>query len=67
MGKKHQDGAKTGKKDQPPGRRRGPETGTGFTGGSRGRVDEVANSDASSARADGSHRVFGFLWTRRAK
>lgn len=32
MGKKHQDGAKTSKnQDQPPGRRRGVETGNGRT------------------------------------
>ena len=64
MGKKRQDGAKTGRQDQPPGRRRGPETGTGYTGGSRGRVDEVAISDAATADASGRHRILGFLWRK---
>jgi hypothetical protein len=65
MGKKHQDGAKTGKQGQSAGRHRGPETGTGYTGGARGRPDQVVSSDPSAPK--GTHRILGFLWTRKGK
>ena len=62
MGKKHQDGAKTGKQTQGAGRHRGPETGNGYTASTgRGKPGKVVFVDpAAPARAASKiRRLFG--------
>jgi hypothetical protein len=65
MVKKHQDGAKTGKQKE-PGRRRGVETGNGWTASTgRGKPNHVTSKDPNAPA--GVSRILGFLWTRKAK
>lgn len=63
MGKKHQDGTNAGRQNQPPGRRRGPETGNGTTASTgHGRPNRVVNRDPNPP--DGQSGILGFLWRR---